>query len=67
MTFHDDYEEWDDDEFDDPDAACHVCGGEGFGVCGEDQPCRFGWDSPGEIVPCRCCGGSGLKSDCCYW
>jgi len=49
--------------------ACWHCGGEGWGVIGDD------WDSsdpingpyPGEIERCPCCHGSGKAEDCTFW
>jgi hypothetical protein len=54
---------------DDEDEYCHYCGGEGWGVIGND------WDSddpingpyPGEMERCPCCGGSGKAKDCVFW
>jgi hypothetical protein len=65
---------WEDDCDDEPhdpwmDDECWQCGGEGWGVVGND------WDSddsingpyPGEVQRCPCCRGSGKAKDCWYW
>jgi hypothetical protein len=59
----------DDDEYDDRPRACWHCGGEGWGIIGDD------WESddpingpyPGEIERCPCCHGSGKAEDCTFW
>ncbi len=63
----------DDGEFDDDDPDrefnCWHCGGEGWGIIGDD------WDSSdpingpydGEVQRCPCCGGSGDAKDCTFW
>lgn len=57
------------DDYDrDPDASCHYCRGEGWGLAGVD----WGNDDPvntpdGEVEVCPCCGGSGDADDCTFW
>lgn len=58
----------DDDDGDRP-RSCWYCGGEGYGIVGND------WDSDdpingpydGEIERCPCCGGTGQAEDCTFW
>lgn len=50
------------------DKWCWQCGGEGWGVRGDDwmndDPVN---DADGVIERCPCCHGSGKAKDCCYW
>lgn len=58
-----------DDEYDDGEHACWHCGGEGWGIVGDD------WDSDdpingpydGEVERCPCCHGTGNAKDCTFW
>lgn len=48
---------------------CHYCGGDGWGIVGDnwesDDPINGPY--PGEIEECPCCHGSGLAKDCTFW
>lgn len=56
------------DAFYDDDLTCWQCGGDGWGIVGDDWDCiEYGWDMPGDIETCPCCGGTGNAKDCRYW
>lgn len=56
-------EEWDDEDYEDPELrACLICGGEGF--VENDDPIQRG---PEEFLKCYSCGGSGKRKDMTVW
>jgi transposase len=58
---HDAHEE--DEELWDPESACMTCGGDGFedgDSLMEEDPL---WWEGVDFIPCRNCGGSGLRKD----
>lgn len=48
------------------DRECWQCGGDGWGIVGQDWS-GSDWNVDGEIQRCPCCGGSGDAKDCTYW
>lgn len=47
---------------------CWQCGGEGWGIIGDDFPNMDPVNDPdGEVEKCPCCGGTGKAEDCTYW
>ena len=48
----------------DQDESCFACGGDGFVDAHDEDPIN---ESPGTIVICHNCGGSGLASDQVVW
>jgi len=61
VSIVDDTQWWDDDDpefYEDEDAPCSWCGGEG--MQDNDDPLWYGFDK--DMIPCRCCDGTGLRS-----
>lgn len=63
-----------DDYYDNDDAEpeCTYCGGDGYGIEGEDwdmdDPINGPWDADEDgISPCPNCRGSGLAKDMRFW
>ena len=58
-----------DDEYDDSERSCWHCGGEGWGIVGNDWDCDDCINGPydGEIQRCPCCNGTGNAEDCTFW
>ena len=65
MTTDTDY----DDDLDwDEESDCRTCGGDGWGVVGDDWDAADPfWDIPRTIQRCPNCRGSGLAKDQQFW
>lgn len=58
MTDAELFGDWEDDYYEDDDAPCSWCGGDGFQD--NDDPLWYGFDV--DYIPCQCCDGTGLRS-----